>query len=457
MIGLFRKLLRARRGNVAIGFAILLPVLISAVGGAVDFAFVTSERSQLQDALDAASVGAVATNSAAYKAAAAMTVDGPVVLGVTNATSIFNANVANVSGLQNIQFSVSVLKSGVKITSTVSATGTYKTAFLGLAGISSMPIAVTSTSSNSTPSYLDFYLLLDVSGSMGLPSTNSEQTRLAAIDPDDKSEYPNGCTFACHFSGYQGYTLSRNGGNAANTPVSSCATAGTNACIQLRLDAVGAAVNQLIQTANSSEKVTNQYRIALYPFIAYLKTYFPLTASISGSASDPTSINYAAANLATLLDTGVDSTLGSGGTHFENALPSLNSAITSVGTGISTASTQPFVFLVTDGSQDNQYQWGGSWTGSNSATTLNTANCTTLKNRGIKISVLYIPYQPIQNPTTFSNSEDFYANANIPAIPASLQSCASPGFYFTANTPQDITNALTAMFNQAVAYDRITQ
>ena len=292
---------------------------------------------------------------------------------------------------------------------------------------------------------------------MGLPSTNSEQTRLAAIDPDDKSEYPNGCTFACHFSGYQGYTLSRNGGNAANTPVSACATAGTNACIQLRLDAVGAAVNQLIQTANSSEKVTNQYRIALYPFIAYLKTYFPLTASISGSASDPTSINYAAANLATLLDTGVDSTLGSGGTHFENALPSLNSAITSVGTGISTASTQPFVFLVTDGSQDNQYQWGGSWTGSNSATTLNTANCTTLKNRGIKISVLYIPYQPIQNPTTFSNSEDFYANANIPAIPASLQSCASPGFYFTANTPQDITNALTAMFNQAVAYDRITQ
>ena len=139
VIGLFRKLLRARRGNVAIGFAILLPVLISAVGGAVDFAFVTSERSQLQDALDAASVGAVATNSAAYKAAAAMTVDGPVVLGVTNATSIFNANVANVSGLQNIQFSVSVLKSGVKITSTVSATGTYKTAFLGLAGISSMP------------------------------------------------------------------------------------------------------------------------------------------------------------------------------------------------------------------------------------------------------------------------------------------------------------------------------
>ena len=52
-----------------------------------------------------------------------------------------------------------------------------------------------------------------------------------------------------------------------------------------------------------------------------------------------------------------------------------------------------------------------------------------MKNRGITIAVLYIPYETIQNPTTFANSEDIYANNNIPNIPAALQTCASPNFY----------------------------
>jgi hypothetical protein len=84
-------------------------------------------------------------------------------------------------------------------------------------------------------------------------------------------------------------------------------------------------------------------------------------------------------------------------------------------------------------------------------------SCTTLKNRGITIAVLYIPYQTIQNPTTFSNSEDIYANSNIiPNIPGALQSCASPNFYYTANTPTDITSALIAMFEQAVSTAHVT-
>jgi len=86
-----------------------------------------------------------------------------------------------------------------------------------------------------------------------------------------------------------------------------------------------------------------------------------------------------------------------------------------------------------------------------------TTVCKPLKDRGIIVSVLYIPYQPIQNPTTsFANHEDGYANANIQYIPASLQSCASPGFFYTANTPADITNALNAMFNHAVVSAHLT-
>jgi len=243
-------------------------------------------------------------------------------------------------------------------------------------------------------------------------------------------------------------------------PVANCPTDGTDACIQLRLDAVGFAVNQLFVTANSLVKIPNQFRIGLYPFIRYLYQYFPLTSSINGSSTNSTTINYAAANLATLLDTNINTNLGSGGTHIDTALSSVNTLIVSVGDGSASNNTLPYVFLVTDGAQDPQVKGvpNGSWSGSNHATVIDpTKECKTLKDRGIVVSVLYIPYQTI-NPvnTSFAGNEDTYANNNIPNIPASLQGCASPGFFYTANTPADITTALNAMFNHAVVTAHIT-
>ena len=86
-----------------------------------------------------------------------------------------------------------------------------------------------------------------------------------------------------------------------------------------------------------------------------------------------------------------------------------------------------------------------------------TRRCTPLRDRGIVVSVLYIPCQPIQNPNaSFAGSEDGYADSNIANIPASLQSCASTGFFYTANTPADITAALNAMFNHALITAHIT-
>jgi len=221
-------------------------------------------------------------------------------------------------------------------------------------------------------------------------------------------------------------------------------------------------VDGLLALAQKKEIVTNAFRIGLYPFITDIdSSYAPLTSSINGSSTTVGTINYAAANLATELDTNMNSTLGSGGTHIDNALHSLNALIANVGTGSSSTNTQPYVFLVTDGAQDNQYKDvpNGNWHGSNHATVINDSQantyptiCNTLKNRGIIVSVLYIPYQTI-NPvnTSFAGDEDDYANNNIVNIPPSLRGCASPGFFYTANTPSDITAALNAMFNQALA------
>jgi hypothetical protein len=254
--------------------------------------------------------------------------------------------------------------------------------------------------------------------------------------------------------------------------VTSCPTDGTANCIQLRTDAVGYAVNDpnngMFAVAQQKQAIPNQFRIGLYPFIQDLYEYFKLTNSINNSPSTPGTINYAAANLASLLDTNTNANLGSGGTHIDTALNTLNTLyIKSVGNGSSSTNTLPYVFLVTDGAQDPQIKGvpGGGWSGSNHATTIalgSSSPCKPLRDRGIKIMVLYIPYEPI-NPvnSSFANDEDDAANNNIPHIPQSLQDCASPtdtsgSYFYTATSPAQITAALTAMFNHALVTAHIT-
>jgi hypothetical protein len=101
----------------------------------------------------------------------------------------------------------------------------------------------------------------------------------------------------------------------------------------------------------------------------------------------------------------------------------------------------------------------GGWSGGNHDTVIASpdTNCTAMKNKGIKIAILYIPFQKISPVNaSFAGDEDDYANNNIPNIPGSLQSCASPNFFYTANTPQDITNLLQLMFQQALTEAHVT-
>jgi Flp pilus assembly protein TadG len=499
---LLSRFRRDKSANIVLTFAIALIPILTAIGCASDYSLANRMKSKLQAAADAASVASISQSSPGFAAAETMTSNGSVAAGVTDANNVFTGNMNGVTGYTNLVVTPTVTKTGSTLASNVQFSAQVPAVFMKLVGIASITIAGSSRSSASLPLYLDFYLMLDVSGSMGLPSTNSEQTRLAAVNPDNYGNYPTGCTLACHFAtqdvcddGHQkfptnnyclGYPISRvsysgfkqllqtNSQHLPNSmisglpnslystlsPVSSCPTDGTDACIQLRADAVGYAVNQLFITANATEKVAHQFRIGLYPFIQSLYAYFPLTSSINGSSTNSSTINYAAANLASQLDTNTNAGLGSGGTHFENAFSTMNSTISSVGDGSAWNNTLPYVFLVTDGAQDPQTKGlnGGGWSGSNHATVLDpVAQCKPLKDRGIIVSVLYIPYQPIQNPNSaFAGDEDDYANNNIANIPASLQSCASSGFFYTANTPADITTALNAMFNHALVTAHIT-
>jgi Flp pilus assembly protein TadG len=443
-----------RSGHVALIFALAAIPMLGLVGLGIDYGNSLVAQSRLNAAADQAALAGVSTSG------------NPTMALPTQATiaPYFYGTAGKIPYVTITNLTVNASTSATSLFVTVSYTATVTTTLSQVMGVHSFTISGTSSAEEQVPQYISFYLLLDVSGSMGIPSTSSEIARLAAINPDYLNLYPGGCSLACHFTAYkacqnkqgatttcQGYNLSRTAGGTG-TPVSFCPQPGTSSCIQLRLDAVAYAVQQLLSFAKQTATLPNQFAVGLYPFIRYMETYQALSTNL-------TTVSTAAGSLTTLIDNGNgSSSLGSGGTHFENALPELNSVITKVGNGSSASSPLPYVFMVTDGSQDNQYQINnGSWSGSNSATTLDTSNCTLLKNRGIKIAVLYTPYVAIPNPTTIWNNEDGYANANIANIPPSLEACASPGFFFTASDPAAITNTMQQMFLAAVTEARLTK
>jgi hypothetical protein len=81
------------------------------------------------------------------------------------------------------------------------------------------------------------------------------------------------------------------------------------------------------------------------------------------------------------------------------------------------------------------------------------ALCTAIKNRGIRIAVLYTTYLPL--PTNA-----FY-NANVAPwsdlIAPAMQNCASPGSYFEVSPSQGVSQAMQALFYQVITHAHLTQ
>jgi Flp pilus assembly protein TadG len=197
---LFGRFFRDRRGNISMIFGLTLVPLVVAVGTGVDYSLAARMKAKLQSAADAAAVGSISDNSPGYLAATQMTSDGTVTAGQTDADNVFNGIMATVTGYSGLSESSTVTKTGANLKSVVTFSAQVPTTFMKIAGFTNITVNGTSSAGGSLPLYLDFYLTLDVSGSMGLPSTTAEAARMQSINPDNIKQYPTGCTLACHFS-----------------------------------------------------------------------------------------------------------------------------------------------------------------------------------------------------------------------------------------------------------------
>jgi Flp pilus assembly protein TadG len=438
----FSRLLRQRSGNVALIGALVAPVVILAAGGILDLTSASSRQAALQQAADAAAVGAVARASPAYQAALAMNSDGAVSASnlQTNAQAIFNANLKNSGSMSTPTFTVSVNKTGSAVSSTVTTTSSYAPMFLGLIGQKSIALAATSHASDNIPAYMDFYMLLDNTPSMGLGATTTDIANMTQA---------NGCAFACH---------------TTNDPGEDYYTKAKSLGITMRIDVVRQATQQLMDTATSTETtngIQNEFRVAIYDFGDYaytaaaLNKVSNLTPNLtSQSKQDAANVdleqvptnNYAYATPVAQGQVGNNDQ----DTSFDTLFPAIGAVMVptgSAGGGGSPGSAQKILFVVTDGMVDQSN--GGRQMGG-----INPATCTALKNKGIKIAILYTTYIP----SSISNDSWSVSNALplLPQIAPALQACASSGLYYEVSPSQGISQAMAALFQTVVASVRIT-
>jgi Flp pilus assembly protein TadG len=203
MRNLIARFRRDRRGNIAIMMALSAIPLVGIVGCVVDYTMATAAKTKLQASADAATLAAVSMNSTIVANAQGMgnSTNGAVPNGTTYLQNIFNANAAT-SPAPTITSS-SVTKSSNTVTAAMSYSAQVSTAFLGVLGFRNITVTGSSTASYTWAVYVNFYVMLDVSGSMSFPSTPAEQARLMAVNPDNLTGsmgYPQGCQFACHFT-----------------------------------------------------------------------------------------------------------------------------------------------------------------------------------------------------------------------------------------------------------------
>ena len=304
---------------------------------------------------------------------------------------------------------------------------------------------------------IDFYLLLDSSPSMAIAATPAGISTMVANTQSQCDSPPAGgptcgCAFACH----ETHPAGEHYCNAFN-----CTQPGTgnpggednyalarNLSVTLRIDLVRQAAQDLTTTAtNTATQNHANYRMAVYTFDVVLNTIQTLTSNlstVSTSAGNIQQLTVYQNNMLTSSNNNSDAD-----TNYDAAMIGINSAMPAPGNGsnIQGDTPQEVLFFVTDGVEDETVS------GSRQESVMDPARCTTIKNRGIRIAVLYTVYLPLPTNGWYnSHVKPFIAN-----VAPKLQSCASPGLFSQINSGGDISGALSQLFEQAVQSAYVSQ
>lgn len=437
-IRILSGLRRDSYGNVAITFAFASVPIIMAVGAAVDYSLANRTKAVLDSIADAAVLSV--TNQAAMSSTAKN--------AQTSAVTFFNAEAASLKRGSVTTVSAQVTDGGSGRTAVVSYTATVPTSLMGIAGINTINIGGSSTAASAVPTYIDFYLLLDNTPSMGVGATPADIATMVNNTPDQ-------CAFACHqldVAPNDYYGLAKKLG------------------VTTRIDVVRSATQQLMDTAAATQTASGQFRAAIYTFgatasSAGLTKIQSLTSSLSGAKT-------AAGNI-DLMTVPYQNYASDTDTNFDDVLPDMNAQIGTPGDGSTSSKPQKILFFVSDGVADaanisctqptsagQDPQTGTKYTRCQEPLTVSL--CKTMKDRGITIAVLYTTYLALPTNSWYMSwidpfNKGPYGPSPNSQIAKNMQSCASPGYYFEVSPTDGISQAMTALFQKLVQAARLTK
>jgi Flp pilus assembly protein TadG len=439
------RLAREESGNVAIIFAISMIPCVFLTGMGLDFAVATQRRVELNAAADAAALAAVTPTMMGQTSSTAQTA----------ATNAFNGVAAGVSGVTSVTPTVSISSSNGGLTRTVSVSYTANSTnnfpnllkLLTKANQNSWPISGSSTSTSTTSPNIDFYLLLDNSPSMNIAATSSGITTMV-----NNTSSQGGCAFACHES-------NPSADNLGNPNGEDNYTLAANLGVTTRIENMATATQALMTTASTTQAANNAtYRMAIYTFnYNGTSTVQKLTSNLTTASNSASTIDVLEVYDNNCLTSSCTAGAGNNDTDtdFDTAMSDINTTMPTPGTGSSNSTPQEVLFIVTDGADDKySTSCAEPLDGANRCQQeFQTTWCTTVKNRGIRIAVLYTEYLPLPTNSWYVT----WISPWQPNIATNLQSCASSGLYFAITTNGDISTAMQALFEQAVATARLTQ
>ena len=166
--------LRHRRGAVMMMFAMALPVLIFAIGMGIDYARAMKAQTRMNAVADSAALSAVSKVGMGMKDADA----------VAYARKIFDAQAQVLTQAGDIIMGDVTINAPTDGNGRRNATVVYKAVsnnvFANILGLNTLAIAGQSQTTNAVAPDIDFYMLLDVSSSMALPTTTAGLAKVAA-------------------------------------------------------------------------------------------------------------------------------------------------------------------------------------------------------------------------------------------------------------------------------------
>jgi len=509
----FAQLRADPRGNVMVIFAMALLPLTFVIGFGIDYTKAMQLDSRLKAAADAAALAAVSYIELKKSDADAAAV----------AKGMFNQQVAMLNGLvynpNNLKINISSA-TGVAGDSARTVTVTYSAEstniFSSILGRPTLVLGGISQADTGRLPDLDISIVLDTSPSMLLPTTMPGIARMRMMNISQASV---GCAFACHtrnpHASQLHYTDPNDsevrdiflenlpGGERMYRVVGTRIDQATGKLrilykdpggvqtlgpleesgryadslwaaknygmidggpqVELRVDAEQTAVQNLIPFArNISEKFNVTYRMRLFEFGSLgFKSLTPAMENVktmsTSSVPNLLSLQWMWHRNGWLTETNfVDDKVS----DFTEMFDKINPEIAQPGNGLNQAPPQQVMFLITDGmiDQKDRFFIGGRALGALNAAHI--AQCQAIKNRGIRIAILYTKYED-ETIRGDSWAQNTIAPA-LPAIPLRLAECASkktsgePLFY-EVNSQQSIPDGLSALFALVIKSARLTR